>query len=392
MPNTVATINSISNFNIKNRSLINKRWKFNDPEYSNLEEIRDMFRKQRDLQKPHDLVTDFSRAKVEFTSNGVPTLRFVKTSGDLSERCIFSKRGWDSFMTFIAPGGLRDWEALASLDEIGTKISEMALNKLVQNRAGFEALFRTQLTKVKTGDGDVVVRMIRTVQSGSANGYTTLDNLSMLEQLLLDQRFAESRVLQLSQEDERFSLRLSMTKDEDVLELGKQYPTLSVLNSEVGLGSINIVSGTMRPSCLNGLYSTLDESSIRFVHRGNRDRIIDAIHSNYTNFVSASQRVVDLYNRSLEVEVNDIHRLMELEFANLKSSQKLTEAEQDLIYESLSDETTSDNSTLASMIDAMTFAAKSLPLDRQAGLETLSFELLEKSLRKAVNNKILLEV
>lgn len=394
MPNcSNATIESVTNFHIANRSLwnYNQKWTEVGAETLQLETLRDRMRKAEVAKQPHDLVHRLDRSKVEFTPKGVPVIKFLKTSGEFSAPCIFSKRGWNALMGMIAPTRLRDWEYMAKLDDMGRKLTEMAVNKLLQTNAG-DALFRTALTQVDTPDGKLTVRMVRTIQSASTRGYTAIDNLAIVEQLLLHGDFANAPILQARIEDEAFKLRFAtLDIDEMKLDMGKTYGVQDVDNSEVGLGSIYIGSGGLRPVCLNGMASTSIDHQIKLIHRGSETRIYESILEDGLNVVTGAKRVQDLYNRALEIEVNDIHAQMEREFeifAKQQTAYKLTETEKDSIYAAMSDATSSDHGCLAAGVDAMTFAAKALPLNRARDLEQLAFDYMEKSIRNSIHNVI----
>ena len=68
----------------------------------------------------------------------------------------------------------------------------------------------------------------------------------------------------------------------------------------------------------------------------------------------------------------------------------LNETEKDLIVAALEDETTHDPGLLAAGVDAITFAAKALPLNRQNDLEKIAFEFMSRSLERAEERKIIL--
>ena len=68
---------------------------------------------------------------------------------------------------------------------------------------------------------------------------------------------------------------------------------------------------------------------------------------------------------------------------------KTTQAERDAIFAAMGDETSSDHGTLAAGVDAITFAAKALPINRKHEIEQMGFEFMERNLKRAVNNAII---
>ena len=297
-------------------------------------------------------------------------------------------------MTFIAPTRLRDWEYMAKLDDTGRKLAEMSLNKLMQNRIG-DALFRTALTQIDTPDGKATVRMVRTIQSASSRGYTAIDNLNVVEQLLLHGDFANTPIIQARIEDQAFKLRFATLEiDEMRMDMGKTYPIIDVDNSEVGLGSIYIAAAGLRPVCGNGLYATVLEYIIRMAHKGSEERIYDAIVEDGLKINTGAKIVSEMHSKALTIEVDNIHAQMEREFealAKQSTAYKLPETTKDKIFEALSDPTSSDHGSLAAGVDAVAFAAKALPLDKGRELEMFGFDYMRRSIRSAVNDRILVE-
>lgn len=393
MPNSKSfNFDSLTQFSIPNRQLWNTNWKQTE-QVMHLETLRDLLRKQEAAKQSKDIVHQINKCRVDFTSNGVPVLSFAWGNGTWSEPVLFSKRGWTAFISMIAPARLREWEHMARLDQTGAQIAKAGVNKLIQN-VSFDALFRVQRTRITAPDGSQhIVRMLRTVQSASSNGYTVVDNLDILEQALLTDEFRNAPIIDARIEDEAFSVRFLKT---DILpnevELNKQYGIIDLINSEVGLGRIVFASGMYRKWCDNGAVSTSIDSSISFVHRGSHDRISDGLINGIHNIESASQRAVNQYNASLETEVNDLVALLDLELdamAKQSTRFKTTQSERDAIFSAMGDETSSAHNLLAAGVDAITFAAKALPVNRRFDIEQMGFEFMERNLKRAVNNTIL---
>ena len=271
-------------------------------------------------------------------------------------------------------------------------IAKCAVNKLIQN-VDFDALFRVQRTRITAPDGTQhIVRMLRTVQSASANGYTVVDNLDILEQALMTDEFRNAPIIDARIEDEAFSVRFLKTDVKpDEIVLNQQYPIIDLINSEVGLGRILFNSGMYRKWCDNGATSTSIDSSISFVHRGSHDRISDGLINGIHGIQSASQRAVDQYNSSLETEVTDLVALLDLELdamAKQSTKFKTSQVERDAIFGAMGDETSSSHNLLAAGVDAITFAAKGLPINRKHEIEQMGFEFMERNLKRSINNRI----
>jgi hypothetical protein len=385
----------LTQFAVPNRALWSHNWKTSD--VMHLETLRDLLRKQEKAKQSKDIVHQITKTRVDFTSTGVPLLSFAWNNGTWSEPVIFSKRGWKAFIAMITPfaSRLRQWEYISQMDAVGAQIAKAAVNKLIQS-VDFDALFRIQRTRVTLEDGTQhIVRMLRTVQSASTNGYTVVDNLDILEQALITDEFRDVPVISARLEDEAFSVRFLKTDVKpDEIVLNKQYPIIDLINSEVGLGRILFNSGMYRKWCDNGATSTSIDSSISFVHRGSHDRISDGLINGIHNIESASQRAVNQYNATLETEVNDLVALLDLELdamAKQSARFKTTQEERDAIFNAMGDETSSDHGTLAAGVDAITFAAKALPINRKHDLEQMGFEFMERNLKRAINNKIVIE-
>lgn len=402
MPNNTAiTLNSpyftqATRQVIPNRRLVNERYNWSkDEELKTIEEVRDFLRKQRGAMDPRDEVRTLSRCKVTFNAKGVPFIQFIDARGRLiPEIYHFTKRGWTALVKEVFPAGLRDQLAMARTPGAGAKIATLALNIFLAQQDR-EVLFRTARTKtdVVVDGRSIVNRMIRTVQKSSDIGYTPMDNLEVVESLLSTD-CGNARVLEMMIEDEAFALRLALVdNDEMKMDIDNQYPMIQVRNCEVGLGSVRIGGGTIRPWCANGCFSTERTSEIRRPHRGSHERISAAVNNSFSDIVAGAYGVVEKYQEALEVEVDDLVALMEEEYENMAKAYSgfaLNETEKDLIVAALEDETTHDPGLLAAGVDAITFAAKALPLNRQNDLEKIAFEFMARSLERAEERKIIL--
>ena len=402
MPNStnynLDIFNDTTDFTIKNRRLWRKSYGWADEDAMHLEEVRDILKTQRQGMRPVDNVITLNRCVITFNKKGVPFLQFITPTGQKTQEIYqFTHRGWRALLGEILPKSLRDWGALSRMDETGAKIATMAMNKFLFGNDN-QVLMRLSKTRTELVDGNgkhILGNMVRTVQKASAAGYTPVDNLELVTLMLEDDYLQNSQILDVCIEDQGFRLRFAcLETDQMKMEIDKQYPMIELRNSEVGLGSILIGGASIRPWCSNGMYNTTKSASIRFSHRGDEDRIVLGVKNRRDDIIASSNEVVKKYNQTLEIEVDDLLEQMNKELQGLaksRTSYKLTEHEQDLVSAALKDETTHDNSLLAAGVDAITFAAKALPLDRQLTMEQLAFDYMCRSIEKAESNKILIE-
>lgn len=406
--NALGAVEVLNKFTIPNRLLYRKRHKWNSTEEgTTLSQVKDMLATQRENMNVVDFAYAPNKCKVSFNENNVPFIQFHKGFDKglavWSSPCAFTKRGWNALMGFICPSNMRGWENLVGIGgEASPKVASMGLNLFMQNHSN-KLLFRTALTKVKVWrkvngknvSSEHIVRVIRSIQADSKNGYTAIDNFTLVNQLIRNHSLQAAKILEVQIEDNSFMLRSALMDVNGKMELNNHYPMIQIGNSETGQGSVKIVGGEIRPWCDNGCYSTNKKSQISFAHRGEEDRIINGVNDRFDTVIEVAQGTVDLFNKAQLVEVNDLHAQMEQQFATLgtkRTSHKLNEKEKDSVYKAMGDKTSSPHNLLAAGADAITFAAKALPLNRRWDLEQLAFDYLQASLETAVNNKIVVEI
>jgi hypothetical protein len=372
---------------VGNRTLIHKRADFNDSSAMHLEQCRDYLRKLKAKQQPFDVPYSYGGTFSAFNKKGVPHLQFIKKDGSRSETCRFTRQGWLTFLRELLPShGRNTIEALASMDESGAQLATLALNKFAHSasKSDLKRFFRVAMTRCPEAPQQII-RVVRSVHGTGRSGYSPVDNLPLVEQLLVDSDLAKCRVLDFCVQDDQFRLRFALTPIEEMTELGKLYPMMELRNSETGRGAVKVFGGGIRPCCHNGISSVHPDQYFSWAHRGNYDRIVLGVGAAVEDVQRVANGVTEKYNAATNIEINNMMDFLHAEMKSMKATE--TEIE-NVIKRGLSDETSTKGNNLAAAIDGITLIAQESDLMRQLELEHMAESLMTRGIDSAIDNRI----
>lgn len=197
--------------------------------------------------------------------------------------------------------------------------------------------------------------------------YAKLDNILIVDLL----RAAMKSGLKLSPVESELNpdhTRIRLTMRNGALTLGELVPQLTITNSEVGLGSLQVFSGVYRVQCSNGLMIPLgQETRSRWIHSGLDPKIdldmqhVLALSNEYVHRLEAAQSIY------LSAEDKTVLLLRIFGALGQKAALKVCEVA-NARYEGAP--------TLFHAINAVTEAAQSFPASERTQIETYASTLL----------------
>tara|TARA_Y100000034_G_scaffold90306_1_gene108767 strand:- start:227 stop:1447 length:1221 start_codon:yes stop_codon:yes gene_type:complete len=372
---------------VGNRTLIHKKANFNDRSAMHLEQVRDYLRKLKSKQAPFDVPYSYGGTFSAFNVRGVPHLQFIKKDGKRSETCRFTRQGWLTFLRELLPAhGRNTIEALANMGDSGAQLATLAMNKFAHSssKADLKRFFRMVMTRCPE-DEKQIIRVVRSVHGTGRSGYSPVDNLPLVEQLLVDSDLEKCRVLDFCVQDDQFRLRFALTPIEEMVETNKLYPMMELRNSETGRGAVKLFGGGLRIVCHNGITSYQSDQYFSWAHRGNYERIVEGVAAGVEDIQRVANGVTEKYNKALDIEINN---MMDFLYAEMKGM-KATETEiENVIKRGLSDETTTKGNNLAAAVDGITLIAQESDLMRQLELEHMAESLMTRGIDSSIDNRI----
>ena len=349
------------------------------PTTLHLEEVRGMVVKQNAAQAPENVERSFEHLHMDFTGGRV-TAKFLSPRG-MGEELLVHENAYSQMAQGVLPGrGGSFLLEQARLSDAGEKLSTMSWAEF---RKGNDKprLFRT--AQMRDADG-TVRRMIRSQHS---QGYATYDNVQFVNDLLSNSpELAQMGVIGFHVMDT--GMRLRFVDADGDLPLRQPVPMVEAWNSEVGRRRVGLLGGMFRLVCTNGMGAWDKKSEFHWRHYGDADRISGGVKSAIEEIRTSASGVVDLYNKALNVGIDDAFAWMmgELEAAGA------TTAQRDRARVALTDPTTTEGGLLASVVDAVTLAAQEeSDLFAQAEVEQFGARLLRRGLTAARDGRILVE-
>lgn len=334
-----------------------------------LEEVRDFLRAQAAKQDPIDHDRSFAHLSMDFTGGRVHAA-FLDAKAGLGEKMLVHENAYRQMTANVLPargGGFLLEQA--RLGQSGEKLSTMSWSMFARGDDK-PRTFRTVLTR----DADGSVR--RMLRSQHSQGYATYDNLKFVEDMLtFGGDLASARVATFNATDTGMMLRFVQTDGE--IELNKPIPMFEALNSEVGCRKTTLRGGMWKLVCTNGMAHWDKSSEWAWRHYGNGERISRGVASAFDELKAASSGVIEAYNRSLDIAIDDAFAWLTQELDKAGAS----EAQVKRAQAALNDPTTTSGGRLASVVDAITLSAQDeTDLFEQTQMEDWASLLLRRGL------------
>jgi hypothetical protein len=338
-----------------------------------LEEVRDLLKRQRDLQDPKDFDRSFSQMHLSYRGGRV-TARFLSPDqGTDGEEMLVHDNAYRQMSSTLLPARFGNGLlAQAAMGDTGEKLSTMSWALWSQKN-----LTPRMLRSVLTRDGGKVQRMVRSQHS---QGYAVYDNFSFVQDLLDNAPdLGEMAVLDFRVTDTSMRVRLAGVP-KDQIELKVPVPMLELWNSEAGRRRTVLSGGMWKLWCTNGCGTWDSKSEFAWRHFGNTERIRDGVASAIGEIRTAASGVVEAYNQALDVSIDDAFAFMERELRR----EGATKEQIGRAQSALTDETTTPGSRLASTVDAVTLIAQDFDLFEQSNLERAAARMMRRGQAEAL--------
>ena len=337
-----------------------------------LEEVRDLLKKQRDLQEPKDFDRSFSQLHLSYRGGRV-TAQFLSPDGAQGEKMLVHDNAYRQMSSTLLPARFgQGLLAQAGMGDTGEKLSTMSW-ALWSQQNSTPRMLRSVLTR----DGEKVQRMVRSQHS---QGYAVYDNFSFVQDLLDNAPdLGEMAVLDFRVTDTGMRVRLAGVP-KDQIELKVPVPMLELWNSEAGRRRTVLSGGMWKLWCTNGCGTWDSKSEFAWRHFGNTERIRDGVASAIGEIRTAASGVVEAYTQALDVAIDDAFAFMERELKR----EGLTKEQIGLAQGALTDETTTPGSRLASTVDAVTLIAQEFDLFDQSNIERAAARMMRRGQAEAL--------
>ncbi len=360
---------------MKTRTLFSKGCSPGKIETTDLESVRDLLKKQRELQDPRDMDRSFSQLHLDYIG-GRLTAQTLSQHGLDPEVMLVHENAYSQMSSNVFParfgGGLLQQAALGST---GEKLSTMCWSLWSQKNVT-PRMMRT----VKTRDVDGQIRRI--IRSQHSQGYAVYDNFKFVQDLLDNApELADMPVLDFRVTDTGMRLRFS-TDGTDKIELRKPIPIIEAWNSEVGRRRTVLNAGILKLICTNGMKSWDTKTEFAWRHFGDTSRISEGVASAITEIQTSAAGVVDAYNSALDVAIDDAFVFMERELKR----EGLTQDQIGKAQKALDHEWTTPGGGLASIIDATTLIAQDYDMFVQSDIERAAARVLRRGQAEALRS------
>ena len=346
-----------------------------------LEALRDRLKLLEERQEPADIIAPLAELHVEFLNSKMQA-HFTTTSGRNSKDFFVSETGAQQMAREVLPTrfftGLKE---LASIDGKGSEIATAAWNK-------FGSLQRSnrKVRLVNMNLGDFGVR--RVIRSCHSASYAPYSNLEFVQDLLDHAgELADLPIVSAIVTDSILRLRFAVLDQSDRLALlvgqdplaYRPVQMIEAWNSEVGLRKVILRAGLWRPICTNSVCHWSDKHEYSWIHRGKSARIKTGVSDAFVNLTTSANEVVTAYLKAKSVEIGDVGDWLAKKLGENGVSERVIGAAKLAV----TDPSTTEGTTLATGIDAITFAARSEELIAQDDLERLAAQLLHAGMKEA---------
>lgn len=347
-----------------------------------LESIRDLLKKMQEKQDPRDFDRSLDQLHMDF-STGYMNARWLTPTGVEEQRMLVLDVGAANLARDVLPArffaGLKE---LAQQDEQSAKLATLVWSRFARHKKT-PRLVRT----VNMPIGGQVMRVVRSCHS---QGYAPYSNLQFVQDILDNAGdFAEKPIIACHVSDTAMRLRFLgvdeplaiMRQWDQSLMLSEPLPMIEAWNSEVGCRRVGLRGGMFRLICSNGMGHWDDQKEYNWIHRGDSSRIQQGVQSAFTDLLTTANGVVDAYKRAMDVAIDDAFSWMQQELNRAEVSEKVAMAAAD----ALMDPTTTPGGCLASVVDAVTFAAQKQPdIMGQYEVERVAARMLQRGLSESL--------
>jgi hypothetical protein len=374
-------------FTLKPRVLVSRGVKPSDPTTFHLEEVRDYLAKLEKLQDPVDHDRSLDQLHVAFSGKHM-TGRFLRHDGISDEVLLVTDTGASQLSRDVLPSrffsGLK---TLAQMDESGEKLATLVWAKFSGKK---ETVRMVRTIRMKVSG-----QVYRAIRSCHSQGYAPYSNLQFVQDLLDHAgHFAELPVLDWRVADNGLRLRfagidkeLSVLRHWDggdsgdgVIPLNEPIPMIECWNSETGQRRVGLRGGMFKLVCTNGMGHWDDKREWNWIHRGSASRIQDGVRSAFEDILTSANGVVEAYQQALNVSIDDTFAWMEAELHHQKVPERVITAAQT----ALTDPTTTEGGSLASVVDALTLIAQQEDMFQQYELERSASRILRRGLSQSL--------
>lgn len=236
------------------------------------------------------------------------------------------------------------------------------------------------------GDAPQFIRTINlpnqgpTIRAILSQKFTAVDDHTILEQLLQHTQFRNLPVIQAHSTDQYTRIRLALAPVEDIR---KPIPMVELWNSEVGCRRLIFNYGIFRLICTNGMHEFKPRFSYGWNHVGDASRIRRGLSDALVTIRREASGLLSQYNRALTIHISDVFSFVDGLGTQLPKEQALSEGQIKAVRAALLDPSTTQNGTVATVLDAVTLAAQKEELEGQHGMEETAAYILHRTLKQA---------
>jgi len=320
-------------------------------------------------QAPRDRIRTLDQFRMGFMDGHASGFWMIK-GGTSNEELLITRTAMYDLARQVLPGhGLAFIRKLAQTSspdglDLGEQLATAAWNHLALAYGNKQVLVRECNMNIN-GETRRVIRAVRSTKYGIFSNLDTCD-------VLVEQGYADNRVLNWTLEDNRMRLRIAL--DDTPWEQGKILPVNEISNSETGHGQARQRGSGLRVDCTNGLTSIVKNHGVFGTnHVGDSERVRDFFVDATENIHIAATGQIESYHKSLGVAVDDLNALvmrhmMEANYSEAKAKKAVA---------LLADPTTTVESVLGAAVDAITLCAQSeADLVLQEEMEASASQLL----------------
>jgi len=356
-------------------------------EHMTLEALRDDLRKLHTEMAPEDRTFDLDTLAIGFPKGQVKVARII--GRDRQSRPVgCTPHGWSLLSKALFRG--RDGRRpIPQADKLirdaatrglrGQQLATLMATQYARGASeGWEAgANRSHLFRLATINGERVIRSVHSTR------YAAYDHVHLCENLI-EALGGDTRVLSCNVSDTGMIVKMTTTPEAEI-SLHTPIPIIQAGNSEVGLRSAWIEGGMWKLVCLNGMGSWQSHRQAKFRHIGDSSRITNGILDSVEAIQATSQGLIQDYDQALGTTIDDAFAWMMDELHGRLPERTVTR-----VREGMQDPTSSQEGTLANVIDGMTLIAQDDHLDPFAGweIEREASRLMSRGLRQARGRRI----
>lgn len=363
---------------VPNRTLIHKVSDNGLLSTFSLSELRGRLEETVKRQAARDVTMNVCDLEVTFRGG-----RMLAHIPDDSVTMLFSSWAASQVAAKVLPGhffkGLRQ---LATMDAQGAQLAEQVWKKLASGRQ-VEAVIRTVMMKID----NKVHRVVRACISPTYAIYSNAEfmdtilnnagdyrNLPVLEWRLTD---AAMRTRFVGMEDAVYGLA---NLDKSALE-NEVIPMVEAYNSEVGRGKVGMSGGIYLAKQGVGINHWSNSSYREWQHRGDGARIRRGVVESFKELFEAAKEVAAMYENAKLITIERPLEWMDQELKDALTKRVLENAKNNL----KSNPNITAGGKLASVVEALSVAAKEEDLEDQEAVEALASQLMAKGVNRAEN-------